>query len=410
MSRAMGLLLREWREEKAWSREQLVDQINANYPTLLEQSKSGYQALSEKTIQRVESGKNSPTIRTLSMWLGALHEISEEHLDTFLSEMLSAVFSGERPSSEEQFDSIDMDEAEWDNNRWQNALSFVRMLHDVPDAVIDLFNKEHPRKKVIDLVAVQKALSLRKQKHKDTILFVDDEPHMLSTLREFFRDSYQVETALDGMEALALLQDASKSKDIGVIVSDQRMPRMTGVEFLRCSKEYVPHAQRIVMTAYTDIDAIIGSINEAHVYKFFHKPFDFNELQVVVDEAMQRFHLERRNHSLRQEVQTLRDERTGRVTSADDSIHVQAKHVTGGVEISLQTSQGLEPAVQVLAPLPVTSMKQPVDSMLSTDVVTYLCDHCFASSDEAWLVQEEMTSSSKLRLKLPFRRTQEDKP
>jgi serine/threonine-protein kinase len=117
---------------------------------------------------------------------------------------------------------------------------------------------------------------------KTRILFVDDEERILTALKTIFRSKYHVLTAANGQEALEFI---SKFK-IPVIVSDQRMPGMTGVDLLRRSLEISPDSVRILLTGYSDLASIVGSINDGEVYRFISKPWDNQELQSVVAEAV----------------------------------------------------------------------------------------------------------------------------
>jgi serine/threonine protein kinase len=115
------------------------------------------------------------------------------------------------------------------------------------------------------------------------VLFVDDEERILSALKTIFRSKYHVLTAANGKEALDFI---SKFK-IPVIVSDQRMPGMLGVELLRRSRELSPDSVRVLLTGYSDLASIVGSINEGEVYRFISKPWDNHELQQVIAEAVE---------------------------------------------------------------------------------------------------------------------------
>jgi serine/threonine protein kinase len=117
---------------------------------------------------------------------------------------------------------------------------------------------------------------------KARILFVDDEERILSALKTIFRSKYHVLTAANGHEALEFVR---KFK-IPVIVSDQRMPGMLGVELLRRARELTPDSVRILLTGYSDLASIVGSINDGEVYRFISKPWDNQELQHVIAEAM----------------------------------------------------------------------------------------------------------------------------
>lgn len=117
---------------------------------------------------------------------------------------------------------------------------------------------------------------------KARVLFVDDEPRILTTMRMLFRNRYEVFFADSGQAALELL----KTQAVDVIVSDQRMPGMTGIEMLRAAKELNPNAMRILLTGYSDLNAIIGSINEGEVFRFVNKPWANDDLSKTVARAV----------------------------------------------------------------------------------------------------------------------------
>ncbi len=123
---------------------------------------------------------------------------------------------------------------------------------------------------------------MNKTTSKPRVLFVDDEPRILTTMRMMFRGHYDVLIADSGAQALELL----KSNPIDVIVSDQRMPGMTGIELLRQARELNPNTMRILLTGYSDLNAIIGSINEGEIFRFVNKPWFDEELTTTVASAV----------------------------------------------------------------------------------------------------------------------------
>ncbi len=141
-----------------------------------------------------------------------------------------------------------------------------------------------------------------------TILIVDDEPRVLDALEAVLAAEFRVLRAEGGEEALRILPGA----EVAVIVSDYRMPGMTGVELLRRSQEIAPDAMRIVLTAYTDVDHLMEAINTGRIYHFIPKPWDPNEFLLIVRRAAERHGLIRDNARLRDElelaVNTLRRE------------------------------------------------------------------------------------------------------
>src|SRR5262249_34114608 len=103
-----------------------------------------------------------------------------------------------------------------------------------------------------------------------SVLLVDYEPEMLYSLRGFLPRGLELHTAESGAEALDILH----RQPVEVIMTDQRMPQMTGVELLRRAQGECPEAIRIVFTGYADIKAVIDAINQGHVYRFLTKPWD----------------------------------------------------------------------------------------------------------------------------------------
>ena len=114
------------------------------------------------------------------------------------------------------------------------------------------------------------------------VLFVDDEERILTALRSVFRTSYHVFTATNGPEALEFIKKFKPH----VVVSDQRMPDMLGVELLRQVKEVAPNAVRILLTGYSDLAAIVGSINDGEVFRFISKPWDNQDIRKIMAEAV----------------------------------------------------------------------------------------------------------------------------
>lgn len=122
---------------------------------------------------------------------------------------------------------------------------------------------------------------------KHTILCVDDEVDNVDALERLFRRKYNVLKATSGAQALKIM----KSERISLIVTDQRMPTMTGVEFLAESMKNQPDAVRILLTGYTDIESVIGAINSGQVYRYVTKPWDPVDLNNAVDKAIERFEM-----------------------------------------------------------------------------------------------------------------------
>jgi Nif-specific regulatory protein len=126
------------------------------------------------------------------------------------------------------------------------------------------------------------------------ILVVDDEQDNLDAFRFNFRKTFDIITASSGAEALQILAE----KEIAVVVTDQRMPRMTGVELLREVRTNQPDTVGIILTAFTDVDVLIEAINLGQIYRYITKPWDAKEVRGVLQYAIERFHLHRENKRL----------------------------------------------------------------------------------------------------------------
>lgn len=124
---------------------------------------------------------------------------------------------------------------------------------------------------------------------KQTILCVDDENDNLDALERIFRSKYSVLRSTSGEEALKIL-DQNPGK-IAVIITDQRMPEMTGVQFLEKSIEKHKDCVRILLTGYTDIESIVSAINTGQIYRYLNKPWDPVDLLNTVDKAAERFNI-----------------------------------------------------------------------------------------------------------------------
>lgn len=129
---------------------------------------------------------------------------------------------------------------------------------------------------------------------KFTILYVDDEPQNLISFKATFRREYKIFTATSGDEGIKIM----RSQDINLIISDQRMPEMTGVQFLEKVLPEYPDAIRIILTGFSDVEAIIDAINNGRVFRYITKPWNETELRMTIENARQLFDLSQYNKRL----------------------------------------------------------------------------------------------------------------
>lgn len=134
---------------------------------------------------------------------------------------------------------------------------------------------------------------------KLTILIVDDELNILNSLKRLLRkENYNILTANSGKEGL----EALKQHSIALVISDQRMPEMTGIEFLRQVKELYPDTVRVILSGYTEVNTIVSAINEGEVYKFMTKPWNDEEIKISIKRALEQYELFQENRELYKKV------------------------------------------------------------------------------------------------------------
>jgi response regulator RpfG family c-di-GMP phosphodiesterase len=121
--------------------------------------------------------------------------------------------------------------------------------------------------------------------NKITILYVDDEENNLFSFKATFRIKYNVFTALSGAEALRVLADSR----VHIIITDQRMPGMTGVEFLEKVLEKYPDPMRILLTGYADMGAVVDAVNKGKIFHYLAKPWNEEELDMTINRAYQKY-------------------------------------------------------------------------------------------------------------------------
>lgn len=126
------------------------------------------------------------------------------------------------------------------------------------------------------------------------ILYIDDEENNLNSFKAAFRREYDVTTAISGMAAKELL----KNQQFEIIITDQRMPGMTGVEFLSSIIPDYPEPIRMLLTGYADIQAVIDAINKGQIYQYITKPWDEQQMRVIINNAYEIFSLRQENKEL----------------------------------------------------------------------------------------------------------------
>lgn len=128
----------------------------------------------------------------------------------------------------------------------------------------------------------------------NSILYLDDEVSNLNVFKASFKHDYTIHVANTAAEAMQILSKES----VEVVISDQRMPDMTGIEFLNEVKTKYPDPIRIILTAYTDVDIVINAFTECGIYRFIAKPWDTMDVKLTLDNALEAYSLKKQNRDL----------------------------------------------------------------------------------------------------------------
>ncbi len=133
-----------------------------------------------------------------------------------------------------------------------------------------------------------------KESTKISVLYIDDEVDNLNSFKATFRRSFEVYTAESALEGKKILE----ANNIEIVLSDQRMPEMTGVEFFASLIEEHNDCMRILVTGYSDIKAVVDAINLGQVYRYISKPWDNEDLKIVIEQASEVYRLRKDNKKL----------------------------------------------------------------------------------------------------------------
>lgn len=139
---------------------------------------------------------------------------------------------------------------------------------------------------------------------KIVILYVDDEENNLISFKATFRIKYKVLTAISGDEAMKVLGE----NKVEIIITDQRMPNMTGVEFLEKVLVSYPDTMRILLTGYTDMAAVVEAINKGKIFHYLTKPWDETELEMTIARAHDTYLAQQKIKNMNEDLSTSNDQ------------------------------------------------------------------------------------------------------
>jgi signal transduction histidine kinase len=186
------------------------------------------------------------------------------------------------------------------------------------------------------------------------LLVIDDEPEIVKALTRQFRRTYNVFSTTNAEEAFAILE----REHIQVVISDQRMPGMNGVEFFERIKFKYPDALKLILTGYSDIEAVIGAINEGQVFRYVTKPWNPEELDIIIKEAFEKHELITNNRKLMQQLQDANEtleqkvtERTKELEKVNQKLHelnIEKNRYIGMVAHDLRNPIGIAESFSAL--------------------------------------------------------------
>ncbi|MGH2643674.1 MAG: sensor histidine kinase [Chitinophagaceae bacterium] len=165
---------------------------------------------------------------------------------------------------------------------------------------------------------------------KIRILYIDDEINNLHAFKSNFRRKYEIYTATNTLEARKTLQSIS----LHIIIADQRMPGVTGVEFFNSMKENYPDPIRILLTGYTDIESLVDAINKGQIYRFIRKPWDDFELQNAISNAYEIFNTRKELERKMEELEKANNELSRFIYSASHDLRSPLMSVLGIINLS----------------------------------------------------------------------------
>ncbi len=181
------------------------------------------------------------------------------------------------------------------------------------------------------------------EQNQHTVLCVDDEKNILNSLKRLLRrEGYRLLTANSGQEGLKLFEE----NEVHLVISDQRMPEMSGIDFMEKVNTEHPDTIRIVLTGYTDVDAITESINKGHVYKFLLKPWNDENLKLEIRKALEQYELVQANKRLHEQVLKQNEE----LQKINENLEFLVKERTKDLEVQ---NQALELSRTILEDLSV---------------------------------------------------------
>jgi CheY-like chemotaxis protein len=191
---------------------------------------------------------------------------------------------------------------------------------------------------------IERAPEKEKPSKKYSILYVDDEETNLRVFKSNFRRFYKVHTSVDPYEAIEML----KEHEIQVIITDQRMPQMSGTEFLEKILPDFPDVVKIILTGFTDIEAIKDGINRCGIYKYITKPWNFDEMKAVLDKALETYQSAKDSEEHVKVLETTNEELERRVAERTQELNEINERLISSIKYAGQLQLSMLPSERYL--------------------------------------------------------------
>lgn len=226
---------------------------------------------------------------------------------------------------------------------------------------------------------------------KYNILLVDDEADNLALLYRTLRGTYNLEKTTSPLQALEIL----KEKDFELVISDHKMPEMDGVEFLKHVQMMKPNVMRILLTAYSDANILIDAINYAKIYRYVKKPFNPDELQLIVSSALEYYQLKYDNDKL---IADLKELFSGTIKAIMEALDAKDSYTSGRSKrityYSIQIAKQLGLSVIDVGKVELAGMLHDIGMIGVSDEILYKIDAL--SQEEYDEIKKHITYSVKI--------------
>jgi serine phosphatase RsbU (regulator of sigma subunit) len=170
-----------------------------------------------------------------------------------------------------------------------------------------------------------------------SILYIDDEENNLVSFKSTFRRDYHIHVASSGKAGLEIME----KHNIQLVITDQRMPDMTGIEFLEKIVPLYPDCMRMIMTGFSDMDAIIQAINKGNIYRYVSKPWNREELKITIDSALEVYNLKSQNKHLIEDLKEANQNLERKVMERTRQIEQQRIDITDSIHYASRIQKAL---------------------------------------------------------------------